>query len=417
MAYIDPRQRKDGGFTYYVRWRNGGRRTSPPVYERFDNREAAEEFKGLVNAAGQRWPAGWVPGRGFVTEEDNRPVDVPWLDWCLRYVDRLTGIQEDTRESYRGEVLRHLSLMRHTLFDGRVFPATVGNITADDVQDWVRAEQRGKRARNDPEKWLRRPAAPKSIQNRHGLMWCIVQAAVDAGLRTTNCCAGTKLPRVDSGTQEEMVFLEREEWTRLRAEITNPGGRDLADWLIGTGMRFGEATAVQVRDINLSQGTVSVQRAWKGKGRKRHLGPPKTRKSRRLIPLSPSLQAMARRLMAGQGPEVFLFRTTRGNAWNSGTFYNRVWTPALDRAAAKGLTKRPRVHDARHTLAAWLIAARIPLPAIQALLGHQSIQTTVDRYGHLVRELDDQITAAVEAATAAPMPSSLTVMPVLVAAE
>ena len=46
----------------------------------------------------------------------------------------------------------------------------------------------------------------------------------------------------------------------------------------------------------------------------------------------------------------------------------------------------------------WLIAANIPLPAIQIRLGHESITTTVDRYGHLVRALDGEITAAVEAA-------------------
>lgn len=53
---------------------------------------------------------------------------------------------------------------------------------------------------------------------------------------------------------------------------------------------------------------------------------------------------------------------------------------------------------------AWLIAARIPLPAIQVRLGHESISTTVDRYGHLVRELDAEISAAVEAAMAVPEP-------------
>ncbi|MGK5497265.1 tyrosine-type recombinase/integrase [Streptomyces sp. URMC 125] len=264
------------------------------------------------------------------------------MDWCLRYVDRLTGIQEGTRDTYRGEILRHLSLMRHTLFDGTELPATIGNITADDVQDWVRAETQGERDPNNPGTWLRRKAAPKSIQNRHGLMWCIVQAGVDAGLRTTNCCKNTKLPRLDAGTREEMVFLEENEWLRLRAEITNPRGRDLADWLVGTGMRRCEAAALQVGDIGLRRGTANVQRAWKkSKEEGWHLGPPKTRMARRLVPLSPSLQQLARRLMAGKKPGELLFQTRHGNQWNSGTFYNRVWTPALDRAAARACRNAP----------------------------------------------------------------------------
>jgi integrase len=65
-------------------------------------------------------------------------------------------------------------------------------------------------------------------------------------------------------------------------------------------------------------------------------------------------------------------------------FAPRVWRPAVLRAEPK-IHKTPRIHDLRHTCASWLIAAGIPLPVIQQQLGHESIQTTVDRYGHLDR--------------------------------
>lgn len=47
--------------------------------------------------------------------------------------------------------------------------------------------------------------------------------------------------------------------------------------------------------------------------------------------------------------------------------------------------KMPRPHDLRHTCASWMIQAGVPLPVIQQHLGHESITTTVDRYGHLDR--------------------------------
>jgi integrase len=50
------------------------------------------------------------------------------------------------------------------------------------------------------------------------------------------------------------------------------------------------------------------------------------------------------------------------------------------------LTKKPRVHDLRHTNASWLIQAGVPLTVVQRHLGHESIQTTSDRYGHLDRK-------------------------------
>lgn len=253
---------------------------------------------------------------------------------------------------------------------------------------------------------------PQEHQERHGLLWCIVQAGMEAGLRADNCCKGTRLPRLDDETDEEMVFLERDEYYRVAAEITDPGARDLADWLVGTGMRWGEATAVQVKDINLINATVSVHRAWKKqKGGSFALGPPKTRKARRTIALAPAQVEMARRLMTGQQPEALLFRTAWGNRWRHSNFYNRKWKPAVDSAIENGLPRRPRIHDLRHTHVAWLIAANIPLPAIQARLGHESIQTTVDRYGHLVRELDNEISAAVEAAMAPSIRPGLRVVP------
>ncbi|MGW2939486.1 site-specific integrase [Streptomyces sp. NPDC001156] len=287
-------------------------------------------------------------------------------------------------------------------------------MTQDDVTDWVRMEEDGERDPGDPEKWLRREADPKGIRNRHGLLFCIFQAAVEATpqLRTTDPCKGTRLPRIDDHIDEEMCFLERDEYARVAAEITDPAARDLADWLVGTGMRWGEATALQVRDLNLNADvpTANVQRAWKrakkGSATAFYLGPPKTRKARRLVALSRAQVEMARRLAAGRRPEDYVFRAAMGGEWRHANYYNRKWKPAVQAAVDKGLPKRPRIHDLRHTHVAWLIAAKIPLPAIQNRVGHESIQTTVDRYGHLVRGLDDEITAAVEAAMAAPPPAS-----------
>ena len=51
-----------------------------------------------------------------------------------------------------------------------------------------------------------------------------------------------------------------------------------------------------------------------------------------------------------------------------------------------GLAKKPRVHDLRHTNASWLIQAGVPLTVVQRHLGHESIQPTSDRYGHLDRK-------------------------------
>jgi site-specific recombinase XerD len=421
MAYIQERPQKSGPTTYQVRWREGGGSGAGQT-ENFGDRPSADTFKQLVELHGQHWPPGWLRGQGFV-EETAVPGDVPLLEYATRYVDDLTGIDDRTRDDYHREVRLHFALLEHRQPSGAVVPATIANLTQEDVTAWVRLEERGELAPAGSKKeWLRAPADPKSIRNRHGLLYCIVQAAIDSStpLRTANCCKATRLPRVDDEIEADMTFLERDEYQRVASEMTDPDARDLADWLVGTGMRWGEASALQVRDCNLTAARpyVDVHRAWKkaktGSEAAFYLGPPKTKKARRRIYLTTDQAVVVRRQVVGMSPESFVFRTATGKAWRHANYYNRKWLPAVRAAIAKGLPKRPRIHDLRHTHVAWLVAGRIPLPAIQLRLGHESIQTTIDRYGHLVDDLADDVVAAVEAAMAGPVsaaPRRLAVVP------
>jgi hypothetical protein len=77
MAWIEQRRRADGGLTARVFWRPGGCRDTPCEWETFgagsdaQNLARADGFRRMMEAAGQRWPDGWVKGEGFV-----RPPDV-----------------------------------------------------------------------------------------------------------------------------------------------------------------------------------------------------------------------------------------------------------------------------------------------------------------------------------------------------
>lgn len=424
MASIVPRPKKSGDITYQVKWRQDGDWQT----ENFGGEEGeaqAEQFKLLVEAHGNRWPYGWVRGKGFV-EPEQHPDDVPLLAWAHRYVDRLTGVTARTKSDYRRDIDNHFAPQRrpgpdgveqtyggvvHTLRDGRVLEATVCNVTEDDLQDWVRVNEEGLRDPHNATEWLIAKASPKSIRNWHGLLFCVFQAAVDGAqpLRTANPCSKTRLPRTDDQTEEEMTFLEHEEYALISDALRSfdPAAADLSDFLVGTGLRWGEITALQVRDLNTRTRTISIQRAWRRQEDNTFaVGPPKTKKARRALALSAGQMELLRHHTLGQKPEQWIFRGANGAAWRHSNFYNRKWKRALEQATRRGLTKRPRMHDLRHTHVSWLIGANIPLPAIQARLGHESITTTVDRYGHLVRALDGEITAAVEAAMALPEPRS-----------
>jgi integrase len=105
----------------------------------------------------------------------------------------------------------------------------------------------------------------------------------------------------------------------------------------------------------------------------------------------------------GSGDLVFVGPKSGKHLWY-GRFRTTYWEPAIDKATdvklcrSLGLTplsRRPRLHDLRHSHASWLIAAGIPLPYIQVRLGHEKITTTVDTYGHLVADAHEQMASVV----------------------
>lgn len=76
-----------------------------------------------------------------------------------------------------------------------------------------------------------------------------------------------------------------------------------------------------------------------------------------------------------------------------------VFLPARAKA---GLSDRFRIHDLRHTAAALMIQAGYPPKMLQEIMGHASITTTLDLYGHLYPdEMDRYVRRLGEAAESA----------------
>jgi integrase len=83
-----------------------------------------------------------------------------------------------------------------------------------------------------------------------------------------------------------------------------------------------------------------------------------------------------------------VFPNGAGNPLVSASFWGNHFTPAQLRSGV-----RCRFHDLRHTSVALAIAQGAHPKAIQARMGHSSINVTLDRYGHLFPELDEAIAA------------------------
>lgn len=396
MASIISRPRADGSTAYKVQWRLGGGREGPWQCETFDDRRAAAKFQRQVEACDHLWPEGWVKGRGFpAAVPEGVPGDLgvhPFVAFGHAYVRRLTSAGPQCQTRY----LQQVTALGAWLRAVKGYEPTLQNLTPDDDRDWINLRRRA-------------GASPKTIANYHGLLAAICQSAVAKGLIARNPCEGVKLPRADDSAKDrENVFLSETEFGVLQGAM-HADSRDLLLVAVGTGLRWGELTALTPGDLELDAKVpmLTVRRAWKlnGKGEfaiagagRFYLGPPKTRESRRRVSLSSSVVDVLRRVCEGKDVDELVFPGRDGGRLDQGNWYDARWQRAVRDARNLGLTKSPRFHDLRHTHAAWLISAGVPLPVIQQRLGHKSIQITVDVYGGLLVETHEAADRAIDRA-------------------
>jgi len=388
---------KDGTKTWTVRFRRATKQTS----ETFERQADAKKFARWLDVYGVeeavrllREAQGATAGEYTVEE------------WCTKHVDSLTGVTDGTTGRYRAYIANDLGSLGE-------LPLTA--VTTDAVGGWVQQLEKDAKAAGST-------SYGKTIKNKHGFLSSAFEAAVTRGLIPANPCKGTRLPKT---VVEPMVFLTHDEYTRFLGCFT-PTWQPMVEVLFATGLRWGEISALRVGDVSLDHATITVVQAWKETDKGRVIGPPKSNRSRRTISLAPETVEVLGPLVKKRPAHAYVFVNARDEPVKAQTFHDNVWQPAVRlangepgqkpgpkakriarRLDANGkpikpldppLGKHPRVHDARHTCASWLLGAGVPINYVQAHLGHESITTTVDRYGHIMPAARQAVSAALSAA-------------------
>ncbi len=351
MASIHPKQMTDGSTTWRVQYRVDGRQRT----DVFVDLIAATAHRDLVERLG-----GDVARRILDAREGGRGERTV-AELVADHIDRMTDddAHSGTRRTYRGYLLNHIH--------GTALAALpIGAVTRDDVRQWLDGMT----------------GAAKSRRNVHALLSAAFQRAVDDEAIPRNPARGLRVK--SDAPSVGMVILNRGELAVLLSEIS-PRYRPLIAFLAGTGLRWSEATALLVSDIDLDAATplVRVNKAWKRLGNAWAVGPPKSRAGDRVVGLSPQVVAEVAPLLERRG-DAYLFTTERGDWIRNNTFQATHWQPALRRLNESGrMTKRPRLHDLRHYYASTLVAQGVPLNIVQQQMGHEDIGTTVNRYSHM----------------------------------
>jgi integrase len=194
---------------------------------------------------------------------------------------------------------------------------------------------------------------------------------------------GISLPAFDTS---EMRFLEPAEVSALAGAVPDRY-RALILSAAYTGLRWGELAGLKAKRLSLAERRLTVAESLAEVGGHLSFKAPKTAASQRTVALPASLVAVLRDHLV-EWPAVgdgLVFTDPEGGPVRRTNFRRRVWLPAV----AETVGEPMRFHDLRHTHAAWLIAHGEHAKTIQGRLGHASIATTLDRYGHLMDGLDE----------------------------
>ena len=145
---------------------------------------------------------------------------------------------------------------------------------------------------------------------------------------------------------------------------------------------WGEATAQRVCDIDLARRRIDVRRAFSDVGGQVVLGTPKSHQSR-TVPVPRFLAREVQAAVTGKNADDLVFTMPSGSILRLSNWAARHLHP--EPAPPPGSALRFRIHDLRHTAASLMIQAGYPPKMLQEIMGHASITTTLDLYGHLYR--------------------------------
>ncbi len=242
----------------------------------------------------------------------------------------------------------------------------------------------------------------------HSMLHNIFQIAVYNDLLAKNPCTGVILPNQYSQkpkvlTLEEqqnlLEFLSRDKWLKYQPMVTI---------MLGTGVRVGELLALTWSDIDFENKTISINKSLAYlKDENNHFRfqftTPKTPSSCRTIPVSHSVECQLKQQKAwlkeqskhdswkpAENFDNLVFPNKYGHPQQRGAvqrILNRI-VSAMNSRNSPNIAPMPALHPhiLRHSFATRCFEVGIPAKTIQMLLGHNSIQLTLDIYTHVSEE-------------------------------
>lgn len=347
-------------------FKRGGRYT---IVYRVDGKQHKESARTLDDARRLKASRETDAQRGEHHRQTRTTLHEYALEWVERYQGRgRHGFRDLTRHEYRRMLKRYaLKFFPSQLRVTDITPARIAGFVA-----WLCDEQAQDKALSD-----------KTIRNILGALQACLATATREGLIRTNPARDVDLPyrpTAEDTEEDDIKAMNREQLTAILAAL--PEHQRLFFWfLAATGLRISEAIALQWRHLHLDVPNphVKVRRGIvRGKP-----GPPKSRHSRRDVPLDHALvQALNKHHeeTTWPGDEEPVFPASNGAPLHVSHLRHRVLMPARQAAGLPWVG----FHAFRHTCATLLFAEGRNAVQVQRWLGHHSPAFTLATYVHLL---------------------------------
>lgn len=284
--------------------------------------------------------------------------------------------RQGTRDQIEGNLRLH------------VYPAIgdrpIGKVRARDIKDMVEGW-----GRSDSKNRALAPSTAGTI-----LTWTatIFKAAVEGRIITESPCKNVRLPeiqrrRITPLSPKTVMDLEAGVQDRFKAIIMLGAG---------TGVRVSEALGLTLDRLDFLGKTVTIDRQLlRGSGDVPRLGPVKDRKNRpRVIPLPEAvIDSLAVHLAQFPiGSSGLVFTNATGSPIGR-TSFSEMFRSVAD---PLGISKGEGFHQLRHFYASALIRSGESVKVVQERLGHASVLTTLEQYGHLWPDNHETTRAAMD---------------------
>jgi integrase len=348
MAWI----RKAPSGRWRAEWRDpSGRKRSKTLRRKRDAEAFLAQIEADINRGIYRDPRGGKTRFGAFAQ---------------RWLDETVHLRPSTRQRYVGLLRRHILPRFGDLPLNAIRPLDVRAFVSDLTAQGL---------------------APSTVRQTFVVLARILKSAEVSELIGRSPAVGVDLPEA---RHAEPRFLTAEQVAAL-ADAIDPRYRAVV--LLGAygALRWGELAGLRCNRLRLLERKADIRETAIEVGGRLILGPPKTGERTVTLPafVADELAAHMARWPDSQG---FVFPAPEGGPLRRNNFASRYWVPAVEAAGLGPL----RIHDLRHTGVALAIATGAHPKAIQERLGHASITTTLNVYGHLFASLEESLAVGLD---------------------